>query len=322
MPVTDCGWDQKPHCGSAETRHSISGPGPAAGPGRAGRLGASSGGDAGRGGPSSGAAGAAGRGPGQEPAGSGEGAADGRAGGGASAPQRVNGGGAAGAGGSCRRRGMTGTATSGRDWPAAPVTALARSGAGGAAAVPSGGSSGPLRPCSAGPCPAGCPGERRHYPRALRAASGRGLAGQWRLCPGGGGAACPAGPGQPRYRRGRGLPVPLAARSGRARPEPRPPERDLLSLNHTGGSGLLPPLWLLGPGEAPAPGLPACADLPLASLGAELRTHPEGTAGPSRRLRRSAGADSKGWPVARGDRMLLSASWVFSFQFLKCEVEE
>lgn len=148
---------------------------------------------------------------------------------------------------------------------------------------------------------------------------------------------CPTSPSQPRWQsRGtgegwrRGLPVPLAARgsapgpgrgpsarSGRARPEPRPPERDLLWLNHTGGSsaltlGLLPPRRTCGcSGPRRGTGSRAhCVCGPWLPLCTELRTEPESRGMPScGLLRSSACSDSKGClQVARGDRMLLSAS--------------
>lgn len=82
MPVANsCGWDQKPHCGSTETRYNVSGPGPAAGPGQAGpgrserAPPASRGGEALPRGPRRRRAG----GPGQDPPGSGEGQSDGPA---------------------------------------------------------------------------------------------------------------------------------------------------------------------------------------------------------------------------------------------------
>lgn len=152
--------------------------------------------------------------------------------------------------------------------------------------------------------------------------------GQWRLC------HCQSAvlgcPASPRYRRSRGLPVPLAARgsalgpghgasarSGRSRPEPRPPEGDLLWLNHTGGSsalalGLLLPRLTCGCSGPPrSTGSRAhCVCGPWLPLRTELRTEPESREMPSCSLLcRSACADSKGcWHVARGDRMLLSAS--------------
>lgn len=179
---------------------------------------------------------------------------------------------------------MTGTARSGRDSPAAAVTAPPLWAAG-AAALPAGGSSGPACPCSAAALGRPVPGRvsRRAPASSPRPEQrpGRGApgapAGQWRVSGGFAPAPvllwCPASPGQPRCRRSRGLPVPLAARgsapgprhgasarSGRARPEPRPPERDLLRLTHTGGS----------------PGAPA-ASPHLGLLGAPHRHRPTGS---------------------------------------------
>nr|XP_021389272.1 uncharacterized protein LOC110472146 [Lonchura striata domestica] len=262
-----------------------------------------------------------GAGPGSREGAAGSGSGAGRAGGGGSAPQRVKAAGA-GAGGSC----------SGRDG-ARPLCG------GGAAAAASGGSSGPARPRPAAALGRPAPGRvSLRAPALSPRPEQRPRAGQWRLCPGAGGAgvpgqACPAPvsaeprrgpaprpPGAPRCRRLRARAGPWGSSPGRRGSAGAASSPEGLASLAAGGR-----LGRAGSGAAAAPPhrrpLGARRGSGRRALRGGLGFHSRGAPHPAQGTRVLC-ADSNGWHAAGRDRMLSSPGWgffVLSFLNVKCK---